>query len=75
MTGHLVVQLKLIQEGVKPTGGVTRIHLMYNHLDQQVKPALNGVRFAEAAWNKGTQKYPRRDMLNGKPVQMLIDTG
>ena len=50
-------------------------HLMYNCPDRQVKPALSDVRCDEVAWNKGSQKYLRRGMLNGKPVQMLIDTG
>ena len=50
-------------------------HLMYNCPERQVKPALSGVRCDEVAWNKGSQKYLRRGRLNGKPVQMLIDTG
>ena len=29
----------------------------------------------EVAWNKQSQKYLRRGNLDGRPVQMLIDTG
>ena len=53
-------------------------HLMYSCPERQgkdIKPALSGKGCNEIAWNKGSQKFLRRGMLNGKPVQMLIDTG
>ena len=44
---------------------------------QDTRPALSSKGCNEIAWNKGSQKFLRRGiaMLNGKPVQMLIDTG
>ena len=42
---------------------------------QDIRPALSGKGCNEIAWNKGSLKFLRRGMLNGKPVQMLIDTG
>ena len=42
---------------------------------EDTRPALSGKGCNEIAWNKGSQKFLRRGMLNGKPVQMLIDTG
>ena len=53
-------------------------HLMYSCPERQgqdTKPALSGKGCDEIAWNKGSQKFLRRGSLNGKPVQMLIDTG
>ena len=53
-------------------------HLMYSCPERQVqvtKPALSGTSCQEIAWNKGSQKYLRRGTLDGRPVQMLIDTG
>ena len=53
-------------------------HLMYSCPERQgqdIKSALSGKGCNEIAWNKGSQKFLRRGMLNGKPVQMLIDTG
>ena len=53
-------------------------HLMYScpeHQWRDTKPALSGKGCNEIAWNKGNQKLLQRGMLNGKPVQMLIDTG
>ena len=42
---------------------------------EQTNAGLSGKACDEVAWNKESQKYLRRGMLNGKPVQMLIDTG
>ena len=42
---------------------------------QDIKPVLSGKGCDEIAWNKRSQKFLRRGTLNGKPVQMLIDTG
>jgi len=42
---------------------------------QDTKPALSGTGCHEVAWNKESQKYLRRGTLNGRVVQMLIDTG
>ena len=54
-------------------------HLMYSCPDhqrrEQTNAGLSGKACDEVAWNKESQKYLRRGMLNGKPVQMLIDTG
>ena len=53
-------------------------HLMYSCPERQgqdTKPALSGTGCHEVAWNKESQKYLRRGTLNGRVVQMLIDTG
>ena len=53
-------------------------HLMYSCPEcpvQDIKSALSGKGCNEIAWNKGSRKFLKRGMLNGKPVQMLIDTG
>ena len=42
---------------------------------QDTGPALSGKGCNEITWNKRSQKFLRRSMLNGKPVQILIDTG
>ena len=42
---------------------------------EQTNAGLSGMACDEVAWNKESQKYLHRGMLNGKPVQMLIDTG
>ena len=39
------------------------------------KPVLSGTGCQEVAWNKESQKYLKKDTLDGRPVQMLIDTG
>ena len=51
---------------------------MYSCPERQgrdTKPALSGKGCNEIAWNKESKKFLQRGMLNGKPVQMLIDTG
>ena len=51
---------------------------MYNCPDRQAhefKPVLSGVSCDEVVWNRGSQRCLHRGTLNGKPVQMLIDTG
>ena len=55
---------------------------MYSCLETQgqaTKPVLSGMghctRFSKVTWNQGSRKYLRRGTLNGKSVQMLIDTG
>ena len=57
-------------------------HLMYSCPEMQgqaTKPALSGTKTCtgcnEVTWNQGSQKYLRRGTLNGRTVQMLIDTG
>ena len=45
------------------------------HQGQDIKSALSGKGCNEIAWNKRSQKFLKRGMLNGKPVQMLTDTG
>ena len=43
-------------------------HLMYSCLERQgqdIKPALSGKGCNEIAWNKGSQKFLKRGMLNG----------
>ena len=53
-------------------------HLMYSCPERQRedrKPVLSGTGCQEVAWNKESQKYLRRGTLDGRPVQMLIDTG
>ena len=50
-------------------------HLMYSCQGQDTRPALSGKGCNEIAWNKWSQKFLRRGMLNGKPLQMLIDSG
>ena len=55
-------------------------HLMYSCPEregQAAKPVLSGTDLEcnKVAWNKGSQKYLSRGTLNGKSVQMLIDTG
>ena len=57
-------------------------HLMYSCPETQgqaTKPALSGMGHctgcSKVTWNQGSQKYLRRGTLNGKSVQMLIDTG
>ena len=50
-------------------------HLKYSCLEpqgQDTKPALSGKGCNVIAWNKGSQKFLQRGMLNGKLVQMLI---
>ena len=46
---------------------------------QATKPAISGMVHctgcSKVSWNQGSQKYLRRETLNGKSVQMLIDTG
>ena len=53
-------------------------HLMYSCPERRrsdSKPVLSGAGFQEVVWNKESQKYLRRGILNGRSVQMLIDTG
>ena len=57
-------------------------HLMYSCPETQgqaTKPVLSGmghcIRCSKVTWNQGSRKYLRRGTLNGKSVQMLIDTG
>ena len=56
-------------------------HIMYN-CPKRGKPTTSGTSKAllasdcdEVAWNAESQKYLRRGTLDGRPVQMLIDTG
>ena len=53
-------------------------HLIYGCAERQgqdIKPVLSSKGCDEIAWNKRSQKFLRQGTLNGKPVQMLIDTG
>ena len=57
-------------------------HLMYSCPETQgqaTKPVLSGMGHctgcSKVTWNQGSRKYLRRGTLNGKSVQMLIDTG
>ena len=57
-------------------------HLMYNCPNRKDskqkgagKTALFGGSRPEVAWNQESEKYLRRGQLDGRPVQVLIDTG
>jgi len=41
---------------------------------EQTNAGLSGKACDEVAWNKESQKCLHHGMLNGEPVQMLIDT-